>query len=87
MCALQGETERFQSVTMELTGYTPPKVLVIRSEVTRTICQVIFHMMMWVQDSKNSMWLRMDFAFTYICTYVLHTYVHQLVNEIHNLSL
>lgn len=60
--------ERFQSVTMELTGYTPPKVLVIRSEVTRTICQVIFHMMMWVQDAKNRVWLRMDFAYTYTCT-------------------
>lgn len=46
----------FHSVTMELTGYTPPKVLVIRSEVSKTICQVIFHMM-WVQEkSTNHQW-------------------------------
>lgn len=65
-----GNRERFQSVTMELTGYTPPKVLVIRTEVTRTICQVIFHMMMRLQDSKNRVWLRMDIAYTYTCTAV-----------------
>lgn len=45
--------ERLQSVTVELTGYKFSNALVIRTEVTRTICQVIFHMMMHIQDSKN----------------------------------
>lgn len=42
MGALQRE---IQSVTVELTGYKFSNALVIRTEVTRTICQVIFQMM------------------------------------------
>lgn len=71
------DKERLQSVTV---AYKPSHVLVIRTEVTRTICQVIFHMMMWLQDSKNkvgSEWILLIYT---------HIHVHQLVNETGHLS-
>lgn len=67
--------ERPQSVTVDLTGYKFSNALVIWTEVTRTICQVIFHMML--QDSKNR--VRFGTYFAYMHTYMYTSWSIRLV--------